>query len=126
MGIKPPPSACDTITEGDSLLCDLATKNGVNLETVGTLIMVLNLRAIKQDAYTKQQALGVLQGFKNGISFNMRGVDLMNLAMAYVDEYPELLLVAPYISYLDTDDFVKPKDVELLNAWLDNMVKTVQ
>jgi len=116
------PSVCDTTPTGDSVLCDLAQQHNRNLEQVGTLIMVLNLRSIKQGTYTAQEAAFVLSDIKGSIQAPIPAVDLKNLILAYVSDYPELILLSPYFSTLNTPRVLTQKDRDMLTVWLDQQL----
>lgn len=119
-GIPKPPSVCDELPPGESLLCDLAIKHDLNLETVGNLILVADLRAIKQKAYTKRQALHVFNTLEAAVGKDgVLGKDLALLAIKYAYDYPELLLVMPYLNYLKVEAPITEKDRELLTIWID-------
>lgn len=119
------PSVCDTTPDGDSVLCSIATKNNLRLESVGDILMVVNLRAIKEGAYTAEGATKVFERFRKAINTQVSTTMLRDAVMRYVAEYPELLIVSGYLNYLGdtTVQLIKEKDVEMLNSWIDQQVR---
>lgn len=124
IGIKPPPSVCDNTKEGDSLLCDLAHRFDLHLETAGNFLMAANMRAIKIGAYNKMNARAAFTALKNVVNMEgeVSGIDLKMTVDAYIQEFPELLIAAPYVGYLNTPEVIREKDKELLNSWLDQQI----
>lgn len=119
------PSVCDNQTE--SVLCDVAERYNVRLETVGDILMVVNLRAIKEGVYTKSQARGALLSMKEAYhAANFTATDLKALILEYVDEYPELILVVQYVGYFDMPDVLRVKDVEFLDSYIDQQLTLIQ
>lgn len=118
------PSICDTVPQGDSVLCDITTKNDLHLEAIGDILMVANLRAIKGGTYTADEAKEVFEKFRLAINTELSTAMLKDQVMRYVADYPELLLVSGYLNYLDSVSvqLLKPKDVELLNSWIDKQI----
>lgn len=115
------PSVCDN--QADSVLCEVATEHGVRLETVGDILMVVNLRAIKQGAYTKSQARDALISMKDAYhAAGFTSADLKALVLKYVDEYPELILVVSYAGYFDAPEVLKPADIEILDCYIDQQI----
>ena len=128
IGIKPPPSVCDNITPGESLLCDLAKKNDLHLETVGNILMLCNFAAIEEGTYKADEALAVLKRVRAAVAFQSSGAALVKIVMSALESRPMLamagiMVISPYLSYLDTPDIIKAKDQELLNIWLDQQIK---
>jgi len=119
-------SICNSIEPGDSVLCDIAAENDLHLETVGQLIMVANLRAIKEGAYTKEEAVEVLQEIKDVLIFQVSAQTLHNMAAQYVVDYPELLLLSPYVGELDTPRLLTDADRKLLTTWIDGQIDLLQ
>lgn len=119
-----PKSVCDNLT-GPSLLCSLSDKAGVRLETVGDLIMVVNLRAIKHGAYTAEAAANVLYAFKPFLEPGMAASELKHLILSNAGEFPELILVTPYISLLETSDTLTVADIGMLEFWVDQQIRMV-
>lgn len=123
IGIKKPPSVCDSTEPGASVLCDIAGKNDFHLETAGNILMVVNLRAIKQGLYTAQDAINVLGDVRYALGFDISAVDLKRLIFEYIDEYPELILASPFLGYLDTPEMLKPNDKKMILWWIDEQNK---
>lgn len=127
LGLKAPPSVCDNMGTGDSILCDIATKNDIHLETAGNFFMVLNMRSIKEGLYTKDQAHDVILGLQSAVGlFEITGDDLRNLVLDYTADYPELILMSPYLGYLSGAGEIKDADRDMLTTWLDLVDKSVQ
>jgi len=128
IGIKPPSSVCDNIAPGESLLCDLAKKNDLHLETVGNILMLCNFAAIEEGLYKADDALAVLKNVKTAVAFQPSGAALVKIVMSALDSRPMLamagiMVISPYLGYLDTPDIIKIKDQELLNIWLDQQIE---
>lgn len=117
--IQKPPSICEEFAPGESVLCDIALKYDLHLETVGNIILVADLRAIKQKAYTKRKALEVFDKFELALQEDITANRITQLAISYAYNYPELLLVMPYLNYLKVDTPITEKDKEMLIAWID-------
>jgi hypothetical protein len=122
LGIPKPPSVCDNMEQGQSVLCDTANNNDIHLETVGNLVMVLNVDAIKNDRYSAEQAISVLGDIRAAINSDITAMGLKSIIIDYIDEYPELILLTPYFGYLDSPEILKAKDIEMLNAWIDQQI----
>ena len=127
LGIKPPPSVCDGIASGESLLCDTARKNDLHLETVGNIIMLVNLSAIEDGSYKASEALSVLRSVKIAAAAGPSGAALVNIVTAALAGKPSLtaagiMVLSPYLSYMNTVSPIKAKDQELLNFWLDQQI----
>lgn len=121
--LKAPVSVCAEIPPGESVLCDLAEKSNVTLEVVGDLIMVINLRAIKEKAYSADDARKVLETIKKAIAVqSLTASDLRSLILKYVDDYPELILVSRYIYKLDTPQVLTQTDRQMLRDWCDQQL----
>jgi hypothetical protein len=116
------PSVCDKAPAGESVLCDLSKQHDLNLEQIGTLVMVLNLRAIKNGSYSAQEASFVLEDIRDSLRVPTSAVDLKNLILAYVVDYPELILLSPYFSTLDTPRILTQRDRDMLTAWIDQQL----
>lgn len=115
------PSVCDS--KPDSVLCDIANRHGVRLETVGDIILVVNLRVIKQGVYTKHQAADALERMKMAYhAANFTAADLKALVLKYADDYPELILVMQYAGYFDAPTVLKSKDIEMLDWYVDQQL----
>jgi len=122
LGIPKPPSVCDNMPVGESILCDTANSNDVHLETVDNLVMVLNIEAIKDGRYSAQQAISVLNDIRYAINAGITAVGLKMLIIGYIDKYPAMILLAPYFGYLDSPEILKAKDVDMLNACIDQQI----
>lgn len=121
--LKAPVSVCAKIPFGESVLCDLAQKSNVTLEVVGDLIMVINLRAIKEEVYSADDARKVLETIKKAIAVqSLTASDLRSLILKYVDDYPELILVSRYIYKLDTPQVLTQTDRQMLRDWCDQQL----
>lgn len=119
IGIKAPPSVCDNKTPGESVLCDIAGKYDLRLETVGDLFLVVNLRAIKEGAYTKEDAQRFFTKASVWIEAPVSVIDLRMLVLGYVADVPELLLISPYLAYMDVSDPISESDREMMRWWVD-------
>lgn len=116
--MQQPPSICDNLQPGESVLCDLAKQAGVQLEFIGDVLMVVNLRAIKEGLYTASQARDAIQNVINTVALDgattaqVRAIILENAA-----EYPELLLASRYLTLLDAPAILKPFDKNTVLGW---------
>ena len=122
LGIQKPPSICDNMPAGESVLCDTANNNDIHLETVGNLVMVLNVDAIKNGVYSAGQAISVLGDIRAAINSGITAMGLKSIVIDYIDEYPELILLTPYFGYIDSPKILKSKDIEMLNSWIDQQI----
>jgi hypothetical protein len=121
-----PPSVCDTTAPGESLLCDLSRQYNLRLETLGDIAMVLNLRAIKQGAYSAADAKKVLADFRAAVQLDISGSDIKGMVLKYVYDYPELILLSPYLGYLETPRIIQPRDKAMLTKWIDEQIAFIR
>ena len=126
LGLQKPPSVCDDMAPGESVLCDLAGAYDLHLETVGDLFLVVNLRAIKQGAYTAQDAIDFFERAKVFAQAEVSPMDLRMLVLAYVQDFPELLLLSPYLAYMDTPEPITGADKKMLGWWVDYNLRLLQ
>lgn len=126
LGLQKPPSVCDSIKPGDSVLCDLAGKFDLHLETAGDLFAIINLRAIKSGAYEAADALKVLDDIGHMLNAPVSPAGLRGLVLAYVSDYPELILLSPYLSYMDVPTPITGKDVDMLRWWIERNRRLLQ
>jgi hypothetical protein len=118
-GLQKQKSVCDDMTE-PSVLCELAAQQGIRLETYGDFLLVINLRAIKQGAYEQYKASLFFNELREKLNTSpVAAVDLKKFVLQRVAEIPELLLVSPYLTYMDSPQILTNKDVEMLNWWID-------
>jgi hypothetical protein len=118
LGLQKPPSVCDNLSADESVLCDLATKYDLHLETVGDLFLVFNLRAINQGAYQAADALEVLGDMEALLDVFATPADLRGLVLGHVSDYPELILLSPYLAYMDVPTPITAKDADMLRWWV--------
>lgn len=120
IGFQTPLSECDGLAPEESFLCKVAVENDLHLETVGNIVMAADLRAIKQGAYTAEQALAVFDSIDRALNrADLTANELTILAIKYVYNYPELILLMPYINYLKVDTPLTEKDIAMLRYWID-------
>ncbi|HLA02193.1 MAG TPA: hypothetical protein VJ019_05475 [Aestuariivirga sp.] len=124
LGIGKPPSICDDLAPGNSVLCDLAARADINLEVMGDLIMVVNLRAIKEGAYTAADAQRALQGIRDAVSATnvLAAAELRALALRYISDFPELLLISRYIYVIDSPRILTARDRAMIISWCDQQL----
>ena len=124
LGIGKPPSICDDLAPGDSVLCDLAARADINLEVLGDLIMVVNLRAIREGAYTAADAQRALQGIRDAVSVTnvLSAAELRALALRYISDFPELLLISRYIYVIDSPRILTARDRAMIISWCDQQL----
>lgn len=131
LGLKPPPSVCDNLAQGESLFCEIAQKNGIHLETTANLFLFANFAAIDAGAYSAKDAIKVLGDIRYAASFEARATDLVrivrdvfkansNLAMAGI------MIISPYLSYVDVPDALRPKDRDMLIKWIDDQISLLK
>jgi len=113
------PSVCDNMEPGQSVLCDIAKRHDIRLETAGDLILVVNLRAIQAGAYSKEDALYVFGKIETALEAPVTAADLRGLVLKYVKDYPELILLSPYLALVDVPEPVTDADREMLEWWID-------
>ena len=54
--LQQPPSVCDSIQPGESVICDMSQKIGQKPETVAGILKLANIGGLSADLYTAQQA----------------------------------------------------------------------
>lgn len=89
---------------------------------MGDLLMVVNLRAINMGAYSANEAVIVLNTIKILAEQKITVAMLQKYVLGYAQEYPELILVLPYISYLNVDTWLTDADVEMISYWVDQQM----
>jgi hypothetical protein len=125
-GLPKQKSVCDDMIE-PSVLCELAGKYDIRLETAGDIILVVNLRAIKLGAYEQYQAARFFNDLKHELNTSpVAAADLKKWVLQHVAEIPELLLVSPYLTYMETPQLLTNKDIEMLNWWIDYNLQFVE
>lgn len=126
-----PVSVCDGLAAGDSLLCKLANENGIHLETVGNIFMFANVAAIESNAYATTDAVKFMQTAKVLLATKIKtGADLFAYVNALVKNTrlvaAGLIVISPYLPYINTPDPLMDKDREMLNSWLDQQISLLQ
>lgn len=113
-------SVCDDITSGDSVLCDMATKQGVSLESIGHGLIVVNAVAITGGLYTKAEAVEVLGILRESLDRPITYMVFKVLLEEYTTKYSELLdILQIYLDQLDLDTLISDTDKDILRSWLD-------
>jgi hypothetical protein len=127
-GIKQPPSICDNMESGQSVLCDLANRYDLRLETVGDVLLAVNLRVVGQiDGYGKQEALIFFNRLKDLINTAPISAEgLQKWVITKAVDIPELMIVSPYIVLLNVPDLLTPTDIQNLNWWIDLNLKMIE
>jgi hypothetical protein len=118
VGLQKPVSVCDSTRLGDSVLCDLANQYDLHLETVGDLLLIINLRAIQKGSYKPSDALEVLGDIETLLALSPSPDDLKSLVAYHVIAYPELILLSPYLSYMNVPTPITAKDADMLRWWI--------
>ena len=116
------PSVCDDKTS-PSLLCDIADNNGVRLESVGDLIIIVNMVSILGGQYTNDHAVTVLKNIRQSIEQPISYAFLKAVIEENAGGYPGLFDMAnSYISELISPEIISTKDRFILIGWLDNRI----
>jgi hypothetical protein len=118
IGLSKPASVCDSLKVGESVLCDLAGQYDLHLETVGDLFLIFNLRAIQKGSYEAADALKVLGDIETLLAFAPAPADLRGLVLGHVSAYPELILLSPYLAYMDVPTPITKADTDMLRWWV--------
>jgi hypothetical protein len=121
--MEPAPSVCDGLMAENSVLCGVAVRNGLNLETVGDFIMVGYLRLIHEGVLTKEGVASFFGDVRYALGYEISAADLKALVLEQADEYPELMLGLRYIGYLDTPEMLTSADKDMLVGWIDDQLK---
>jgi hypothetical protein len=120
-------SVCDSIQAGDSYLCDIATRSGVQLETIGRSLIVANAVAIAKGGYTADQASTVLVEIRNGLDSPVSYLFVQESIQKAVADHPGLFVVAMvYLEQFSNDQFISGVDADLLRAWLDKQIAMLE
>lgn len=129
--VPPPPSICDNTQPEDSLLCALAHKYGVRLEDVGNIMVLFNVAAIEQNAYSAAQSRQFFNNLRTVLAADgITGQNIMVYVLRSLKGSPALvaagiLVVSPYIQYLDTQEVFTATDKTWLNKWIDDQLALI-
>ena len=124
LGLPKPPSVCDAgspkvaelaawvkaeydfeVVDADSRLCAIAAANDLHLESLGDLFLVVDVEAIRAQAFTRDLAVKAYEemiAWLLSTSVISTG-GLRDAALRYTGSYPELRLAVPFIAYLPAD-----------------------
>ena len=127
LGLTTPPSICDNMPAGESLLCDLAHKYDIHLETAGNILMFTNFDLIEQGVYSRQDALEMFGRLRQAASQKVTGSALVAIVRSAFNDKPNLamagvLIVSPYLGYLDVQSPIKDADSDMLVFWIDQQI----
>jgi hypothetical protein len=125
-GLQRPPSICDDMPPGESVLCDIANRYGVRLETVGDVLLVLNLQLIKEDLYKAKEARRFFDDVRKHLDGPITAQDLKTLALYHISESPALLIASSYIAYLNVPQLLTAQDVAMLQWWIDYNLQLIE
>lgn len=116
------PSVCDD-KSSPSLLCDIADKSGIRLETVGNMIIIVNRVAILSGQYTNAHAATVLKNIRQAIENPVSYIFFKAVVENNIGKYPGLFdMASSYISEFISPDIMHRKDRFILISWLDNRI----
>lgn len=118
------PTVCDEISPGESVLCDIANKQGIRLEDVGLGLILVNSVAIKEGVYTRDQARGVVEKLLSCLDGSVTYALFRDRIQEYTAGYPGLLEVTQaYLYQFSLSKQISQTDREILTAWLNNRLK---
>lgn len=121
------PSVCDDMAQGESVLCAIADKTGVHLETAGRLCAAVVWQDVKDGNHTVMEARNIVSHVRYAIGYDQTTNDLYATLMGNVGDNPWFLAASPYIGLLPTPNtelqFLTTRDRMLLNSWLDDIVR---
>jgi len=125
VGTQTAPSVCDTVEK--SMLCDLAQDQGVRLEDIGLVLIVVNSVAIGEGLYSKDQARAVLVDLRAILDNPVSYVFFRANVYDSVDKYPELLEVCKlYLDRFTTGRIMYKADRAILISWLDDRIEALK
>ncbi|MEN8134313.1 MAG: hypothetical protein ABFS18_02085 [Thermodesulfobacteriota bacterium] len=120
-------SVCESIPAGDSYLCDIATKTGVQLETIGNSLIVANRAAILKGSYTADQASTVLLDIRNGLDDPISYLFVQEAIQKAAAKHPGLFVVAGiYLKRFSNEQLISNVDANLLRSWLDRQIAMLE
>ncbi len=119
------PTICDRV-EGPSILCQVAEKNGVRLEDVGTGLILVNAVAISEGVYTKSDAKNVLGKILQALDGPVTYVFFKEHIIRSTEAFPGLLDVATvYLEEFSLSKKMHDADRDILRVWLTNRIKSL-
>lgn len=120
-------SICDNISPGESILCDLANDQGVRLEDIGNVFIVINAIAIGEGAYTRDQAVEICQIMRDMLNDPVSYAAFKTELLKQVAQYPGLIEVAMiYLNAFDIDADIYRVDRDILVSWLDKRLEVLR
>ena len=121
------PSICDEITS-PSILCEIAAKHDVRLEDIGTALVVINKIAIIEEAYSREDAIEVLEELlllldKGALSYAMFRLEVYKRA----EKYAGLIEVAEsyFWTFQSQRSFIYREDRRILRSWLTEQIESL-
>jgi hypothetical protein len=120
------PSVCDD-KSSPSLLCDVAEKNDIRLESAGLGIIIVNAALIGEGVYTREQAVSVLIEVRNVFEKSVSYVFARGEMNKALNKYPGMVEVASmFLNEFDSSKIMYRKDREIMITWLDNRIKSLE
>lgn len=120
-------SVCDNIESNESVLCDIAAKQGIPLESVGRGLIVVNAVAITGGLYTKDQAVTVLKVLRESLDNSVTYAVFAVFLEDYVKKYPEMMnVIQVYLDQFAVNRFINDVDKKILTDWLDERIKSLE
>lgn len=118
-------SVCDGITDY-SVLCEIAKNNGLRIETAGDMLMVINSRAIMTGIYSYTEAIAVLTAIRSVSGYQITADQLKSYILQYASDFPELVLVLPYISHFNGKTPLTEVDAGMICAWVEEQIVQIE
>lgn len=114
------PSVCETAPP-ESLLCKLAERLGMNLETLGESLQFASAVGIELGQYTVQDAIEVAKGLKENLQDpNITDIGFKKALAKYGKRHPLVVMTAnKYFKSFDTGMKIPQWDIDTMIKWLD-------
>ena len=120
-------SVCDSIEPGESVLCDIASAQGVSLEVVGNGLIVVNAIAIGERLYSSREAIEVLEALYGTLEWPITYMlfrDEINKALA---NYPGLInIIEIYLTEFSLSKRISITDKEILQRWIQARISSLK
>lgn len=109
------PTVCNDPGADKSFICSTMGEAGIIPEDVDPVIVAVNIRLIQDGVYKKADVYAVLDAAEMYLSDSMATYRaLANLVLKEAQGVPELLILSPFLTYLDSTRWISAFDRDLL------------